>query len=162
MAGKRKVARHTRPGELPYSTLTFDEIKTFPVPELANPGAHVYLWATNSTLPHAFNLLRSWGVLYHLTLPLVKKSGIAPCNGYVFGSEYCLLGFFGRPMQRFLSMGKLNWLVTNPKPGRHSAKPDEFYKLVELMSPGPRLDCFARHAREGWTCWGDQLPTHAA
>jgi N6-adenosine-specific RNA methylase IME4 len=61
----------------------------------------------------------------------MKKGGIAPCNGYAFGSEFFLLGFFGRPMQRFLTMGRLNWLVMNPKHGQHSRKPDEFYRLVE-------------------------------
>jgi N6-adenosine-specific RNA methylase IME4 len=163
MAGKRRIARHGRPKELPYKTLTLDEIKTFPVADLVSPGAHVYLWATNATLPHAFNLLHHWNLRYHLTLPLVKKSGIAPCNGYVFASEFCLLAFNGRPMQKFLAMGKLNWLVTNPTPGQHSRKPDTFYLMVEQMSPGPRLDCFSRRAPDGaFDCWGDQVQNGVA
>jgi hypothetical protein len=38
----------------------------------------------------------------------------------------------------------------------HSAKPHEFYDLVTTVSPGPRLEMFARRAREGWDSWGDQ------
>ena len=40
----------------------------------------------------------------------------------------------------------------------HSAKPGEFYDLVETVSPGPRLELFARRARPGWDAWGDQAP----
>ncbi len=157
MTGKRNRPRHHKAIALPYNTLTVEEIATFPLSSLCAVGAHVYLWCTNKTLPDAFGVLSAWGVRYHLCLPLVKRSGIVPCNGYVFGAEYCLLGFYGRPMQKFTGIGKLNWLETNPIPGQHSAKPDSFYSLVESMSPGPRVDLFARKQRSGWTCWGDEL-----
>ncbi len=62
-----------------------------------------------------------------------------------------------KPMLPFLKTGRLNWLEINPYPGRHSAKPDDFYRLVEEMSPVPRLDCFARRAPAGWDVWGDEV-----
>jgi N6-adenosine-specific RNA methylase IME4 len=40
----------------------------------------------------------------------------------------------------------------------HSAKPDEFFDLVEQLT-GPnmkRLELFSRRNREGWTCLGDE------
>jgi N6-adenosine-specific RNA methylase IME4 len=40
---------------------------------------------------------------------------------------------------------------------RLSAKPDEFYRLVESCSPGPYLDVFARRKRPGWDVFGDQV-----
>jgi N6-adenosine-specific RNA methylase IME4 len=43
--------------------------------------------------------------------------------------------------------------------GAHSAKPEALQDLAERLSPGPRLELFARRRRAGWTCWGDQLPT---
>jgi hypothetical protein len=92
----------------------------------------------------------------YFSMPLVKKSGIAPCNGYVFGAKFCLPAFHGRPMLPFLTMGKPNWLCVNPIPGRHSEEPADFYSLVEAMSLGPRLDCFARKTRPGWDVWGDK------
>jgi N6-adenosine-specific RNA methylase IME4 len=42
--------------------------------------------------------------------------------------------------------------------GQHSAKPPRLHELAELMSPGPRLELFARQQRPGWTCWGEQCP----
>jgi N6-adenosine-specific RNA methylase IME4 len=60
-------------------------------------------------------------------------------------------------MQKFLSIGKLNWLKVFNKAGTHSTKPDDFYKLVEEMSPAPRIDIFARKSRDGWDVWGDEI-----
>lgn len=75
----------------------------------------------------------------------------------MFATEFILLGFYRKPMQKFLRAGKLNWLKTNMGK-KHSAKPNEFYKLVEAMSPAPRIDIFARKRRHGWDVFGDEIP----
>ena len=41
--------------------------------------------------------------------------------------------------------------------GKHSAKPEAFQDMVEAVSPGPRLELFARRARPGWTVWGNEV-----
>ena len=33
---------------------------------------------------------------------------------------------------------------------------DEAFALIEARSAGPRLELFARGARDGWTAWGNQ------
>ena len=40
----------------------------------------------------------------------------------------------------------------------HSAKPDEAYRRMERLYAGPRLELFARKAREGWLTWGNEIP----
>lgn len=161
--GKKKVIKgehnHNQTRQIPYKMMTLDEIKQFPMSDLVNVGAHVYLWTTNSMLRAAFDVLEAWGVNYHLTLPLVKKSGVAPCMGYVFAAEYCLLGFAGKPMQKFKVCGKLNWLLSCPTPKTHSQKPDEFYELAATMSPGPYIDLFSRKKRNNWDAWGNEVYT---
>lgn len=56
-------------------------------------------------------------------------------------------------------------LAPHPKDGRgriiHSAKPDELHAIAERLSPGPRIELFARRARAGWTAWGNQAPAAA-
>lgn len=42
--------------------------------------------------------------------------------------------------------------------GQHSQKPDRFYEIVEALHPGPYLEQFARRARPGWTCVGNEVP----
>lgn len=39
--------------------------------------------------------------------------------------------------------------------GRHSAKPEEFFALVERLSPGPYLEMYARRPRAGWSVFGN-------
>jgi N6-adenosine-specific RNA methylase IME4 len=37
----------------------------------------------------------------------------------------------------------------------HSRKPDAFYKLVEDITAGRRLEFFSRERREGWEVFGN-------
>ncbi len=39
----------------------------------------------------------------------------------------------------------------------HSTKPEDAYQLIESVCPAPRLELFARRAREGWTVWGNEV-----
>lgn len=156
MAGKFKT-KHSRPTALPYSTMTLDEIKALDVPSILNPGAHIYLWCTNKTLREAFVVMESWGINYHMTLVMTKPSGMTPSLGYVFGTEFCLLGFYGKPMQKFTGIGSLNHFSRPAVRGGHSSKPDYFYSLVEKMSPGPYADLFSRQVRKNWAVWGDEV-----
>jgi N6-adenosine-specific RNA methylase IME4 len=66
--------------------------------------------------------------------------------------ETCLVGRRGRPER--LS-GSERSVFFAPL-GEHSQKPEEFFELVERLSPGPYLELFAAgHRRPGWTCLGD-------
>lgn len=38
----------------------------------------------------------------------------------------------------------------------HSAKPDEFYAMLERLYPGPHVELFGRRSRAGWHVIGDQ------
>lgn len=156
MTGKFKVRPH-RATELPYHTMTLEEIKKLRVSDHLNTGAHVYLWCTNKTLRDAYDVLDAWGIRFHQVLVMTKPGGMAPSLGYRFSTEFCLLGIYGRPMQKFTHMGASNHFSHTPKPGSHSSKPDYFYELVERMSPGPYADIFARRKRSGWQVWGDEV-----
>ena len=143
--------------QLPYKTLSLESIKNLPISHIANQGSHIYCWTTNRMLKETFEVLERWGVKFHLVIVMVKPSGIAPAMGYVFGTEFCLLGFYGIPKQKFLKIGKLNWFQHLNGAGKHSVKPEKFYKLVEEMSPAPRIDIFARRQRQGWDVWGNEV-----
>lgn len=158
MSGDVKRVRENRAKNLKYKTMSLEEIKEIPIGKIANKGCHVYCWTTNKMLRKTFEVLEEWGVNFHLVLVMVKPSGIAPCMGYVFGTEFCILGFYGKPMQKFLNIGKLNWFKHLNKHGNHSQKPEEFYKLVKEMSPEPRIDIFSRRIIAGFDVWGDEAP----
>jgi N6-adenosine-specific RNA methylase IME4 len=40
---------------------------------------------------------------------------------------------------------------------RHSEKPSRSFEIIEAVSPGPRLEMFARAPRAGWDVWGNEV-----
>lgn len=149
----KRRPRMNREG-MPYKTMSLNEIKSFPIFDFANNGSHIYLWATQKFLRSAFDVFDSWNVRFHWMIIWIKPSGIAT-TGYQNCLQYCLLGIFGKPMQKFLKLGKINYVKAFNR--EHSRKPDEFYKLVEEMSPLPRIDIFSREKRDGFDQWGDEI-----
>ena len=151
---------------LRYDLMTVDEIAALPIREIADPtGAHLYLWTTNGFLPTAFDVLRSWGFTYSTTL-VWAKTPMGGGLGGAFGisTEYVLFARRGvvREEERRPRVRGTWWNWKRPydergKP-KGSAKPREFYDVVEQASPGPYLEMFARSKREGWDAWGRQAP----
>lgn len=153
---KRRERRRRRLG---YKTMSLEEIRNFPLKDFANDGAHIYCWTTNKMIWEIPEIFKSWNVKTFLIMPLVKPSGIIPTlKGYVFASEFCVLGFYNPPSQKFIGTGKLNWFKHFQKPNQHSRKPDEFYNVVKRMSPEPRIDIFNRRCIAGFDSWGDEAP----
>lgn len=150
--------RENRKSKLNYPTMSIQEIKDIPISSILNQGGHIYLWATNKTLRQAFDVLENWGCSYHLTMVWCKPSFIAPCLAYQFATEFILLGFYGKPMQKFKGEISLNWFKVMQKRNGHSSKPEEFYEIVRKMSPEPRIDLFSRRKIEGFDAWGNEAP----
>ena len=69
-------------------------------------------------------------------------------------TEPCLLATRGEP--RRLS-ADVHQVVIAPV-GEHSEKPDEVYRRIERLYPGPYLELFARKPRDRWRDWGNELP----
>lgn len=133
-----------------YHTMPVAEIAALPVGDLAERDAHVYLWVTNHHLPQGFTLLDGWGFRYITCLTWCKdRFGM---GSYYRGStEHVLFGVRGSlPLLR----RDVGTHFAAPRPGRHSAKPEGFYQLVQECSPGPWLEMFARGQRAGWATWG--------
>lgn len=148
---------------MPYRTMTVAEIAAMPVAALADPrGAHCYLWTTNRFLADAFTVLATWGFTYSTTLVWAKTPMGGGLGGaYGISTEYVLYGRRGRlPALSRVKGTWFNWKRPYCERGKpmHSAKPREFYQMVEQVSPGPRLELFARRERAGWDLWGDQAP----
>lgn len=136
---------------LAYSTLSVDEIAALPVEELAAPDAHLYVWTTNRYLPATFDIVKAWGFRYAQTLVWAKTPhGITAGGAYTNSAEFCIFARRGSPGQ--LAREDSTWWHL-PR-GAHSAKPPAFLDMVERVSPGPRLELFARATRFGWDSWG--------
>src|SRR3990167_4258629 len=145
-----------RRGDFIYS---FDDaLAAFPVADLADEGAPLYLWSTRQNFREgeAARVARAWGfepvgeVIWGLRNAgmgagpfrndhepvLVARRGSLP---FPTGAEPAGVFFWKQVYNR----GKV-----------HSAKPLAFLDLVERLSPGPYVELFARQPRLGWDSWG--------
>jgi len=142
---------------LPYPTMTVDQIKALPVGDAAEPDAHLWLWTTNAFLEDGFAVMRAWGFRYLAPIHWVKPSGLG--NYFIHRTQTILFGY--RKTCRFPARRYAPNIITTGNPARHSEKPEEAFALIEAVSPGPRLELFARRLREGWTVWGNEVEGNA-
>jgi N6-adenosine-specific RNA methylase IME4 len=68
-------------------------------------------------------------------------------------AEDCLLFRTGMPQRLARDVREV---IVSPV-REHSRKPDEAISRIERFCPGPRVELFAREAREGWDSWGDEV-----
>jgi N6-adenosine-specific RNA methylase IME4 len=159
MTGRRSRAKGGPAAAMPYQTMSLEDIKALPVADHAAPGAHLWLWTTNEFLRAGFEVMEAWGFKYLAPIHWLKPSGIG--NWFVHRTQTMLFGYRERcefPRARYLPN-----VIETSQPTAHSAKPDATYGYIESVSPGPRLELFARPwtpmfpKREGWHVWGNEI-----
>lgn len=134
-----------------YHTMPIEEIEKMPVGKIADKNCHLYLWVTNRSLPKAFRLIDAWGFRYVTCITWVKPS-IGMGNYFRGDTEQVLFAVKGsQPLKRH----DVGTHFEAKRGDRHSAKPDEFYTLVESCSYAPYIDIFGRKGRDRWTVWGE-------
>ena len=103
---------------------------------------------------NAYRVVRAWGFTPKSLLTWCKPG---PGMGYYLrnNTEHVIFATRGKPMVPE-TKAMSSWYEW-PRL-RHSEKPQQFYDLAETVSPGPRLDMFARVQRNGWHSWGDEAP----
>jgi N6-adenosine-specific RNA methylase IME4 len=133
----------------PYPEMSLEEIRGIKLPMAED--CVVWLWTTNAFMHEAFHILEAWGLEPKTILTWVKdRLGVG--NWLRGKTEHCILAVRGRP--GFWNLTNQSTILMAENRG-HSAKPDEFYRMVEELCPGARkLDYFARRRREGWDAYG--------
>jgi N6-adenosine-specific RNA methylase IME4 len=142
-----------------YDILSVQDIKKFPLPPMYHYST-LFLWRVAAMQQEALDVIAAWD--FELKAEIVWKK-LTPNGKRHFGMgrtvrmdhEVCLVATSGRPV----TLDKSIRSVFEAATGRHSEKPEEFYKLVERLREGPYCELFARRQRAGWTCLGNE--THA-
>ena len=161
---ERGGGKITRGANRHYQTLTraqspgmvVDLMLRSPVWHIA-PNAHLWLWVTNNYLRDGLAVMEACGFRYVTNAVWAKdRYGLGQ---YMRGQhELLLFGVRGRLPALTRSVGSLVGGRTIPRT-KHSRKPQEAYSLIESVSPGPRVELFARSRRAGWDVWGNEAPT---
>jgi N6-adenosine-specific RNA methylase IME4 len=132
---------------------------------LAAKDAFLFLWAPNSIVLDgtADLVIKKWGFVAKQLIPWVKtdKSG-KPRLGIGHYTRVCteqlILARRGKPK---VKRHNIPGVIIAPR-GKHSAKPDESYQLIESLVDGEYLELYARRRYSSrWTCWGNQLEAAA-
>ena len=144
-----------------YPTMSVDEIAELPVAQLARPQSHLYLWVPNTLIQWGLDVMHRWGFTYKTNIVWYKtRIDGGPDGrgvGFYFRNVTEMVLFGTRGNLRTLAPGRRQTNIICTRKREHSRKPDELYDIIEACSPGPYVELFARHGREGWHQWGDQL-----
>jgi N6-adenosine-specific RNA methylase IME4 len=139
----------------PYPQMTIAEICAVRVQEIAHADCVLFLWTTNFHMRNAFAVLDAWG-FEDRTILTWAKDRMGTGDWLRGQTEHCLMAGRGKPV---LALTNQTTLLHAPVRG-HSAKPREFYDLVESLCPAPRYaDLFSRYRHnDKWDCHGDEAP----
>jgi N6-adenosine-specific RNA methylase IME4 len=137
-----------------YEGLTVDQLcdsHLMPVQNLAADNAHLHLWTTNAFLFECPRIFEAWGFEFCSTFVWVK-SEIGLGNYWRDSHEILVTAVRGNA-RRFDNKNLRSWIESSR--GRHSAKPEDVRKFIELASPSPRIELFGEREVSGWVVWGD-------
>lgn len=151
-----KTGRATSTADDHYGTITLADLKVLPVPDVVGDDALLFMWATSPHLDQAIELGRAWGFVYKTVAFVWEKVRKNP-GAYTMSSvELCLVFKRGRIPTPRGARNVEQFLLK--KRTRHSEKPDEIRRRIELMFPSQRkLELFARSRSKGWAAWGDEV-----
>uniref|UniRef100_T1PJ58 mRNA m(6)A methyltransferase n=1 Tax=Musca domestica TaxID=7370 RepID=T1PJ58_MUSDO len=149
--------------ELPYGTMSDDEMRQLGVPALQDDGL-IFLWVTGRAMELGRECLMLWGYERVDELIWVKTNQLQRIirtgrTGHWLnhGKEHCLVGMKGNPKN--LNRG-LDGDVIVAEVRATSHKPDEIYGIIERLSPGSRkIELFGRphNVQPNWITLGNQL-----
>jgi N6-adenosine-specific RNA methylase IME4 len=156
-AGRRQVDQRCER----FGKVSVSDLENLPLEDLADDQTHLYVWVPNVAKLEdaALRIMERAGFHYKSRIVWVKI-------GKKSGAPSASLGHYFRPATEYLLFGVKNGLpagshsLTNvllaPRRGL-AVKPEESYRLIEAMSPEPRLELFARRRMPGWHVWGDEV-----
>jgi N6-adenosine-specific RNA methylase IME4 len=143
---------------LPYPSMTLEEIAALPIRELADPRrCHLHIWCLGGRITEAaYSLVRHWHFRPVSDFVWVKSDGLGSGQYWRAAHETLLTCVLAHSKSDgFADHGLKS--VGQFRRGRHSVKPPEVRRMIEVASPPPRLELFAREVAVGWVAWGDEI-----
>ena len=142
--GKRNCEQH-------YPCMSVEELKALQIPSSDN--CVLLFWGWNQRLPECLEIIKAWGFEYKTIITWIKPHmGIG--NYIRNASEHLLIATKGKnavnPAKRHIS-----WFIAERR--EHSKKPEMQYDIAEILGKPPYAELFARHTRNGWFSWGNEV-----
>lgn len=134
--------------------MTIAELCALPIKKLCESDSVLFLWVTSPLLFECQPVFESWGFSYKASFVWDK---VKPNMGHYNSvrHEFLLICTRGSCTP---DESKLFDSVQSITRGKHSAKPEQFRKIIDTLYPhGKRLELFARgKPAKGWMVYGNQ------
>jgi N6-adenosine-specific RNA methylase IME4 len=163
--GSKSVRPNSSGKQLDYQTASLYDIKKHlsTATKLTNKDSVLFLWTIDKYLFEAQQIAEELGYKLHARMVWNKVTGIPTAFTIRFGHEYLLYMYKGNllPVAKE-ERGKIHSVFTE-QVKRHSQKPTIAYEIIERLYPNTnKLEMYARNARFGWDCWGNEAPEKSA
>ena len=137
-----------------YGCMGLSDLVALPVKDAVASDAWLFLWITGPFLAIGAHMpiVKAWGFKTSTIGFVWEKENFG--TGYTTRSscEFVVVGRRGSPKRASASVRQF----IREAAREHSRKPDEFYRRVETLCEGERLELFGRQSRPGWTVWGNE------
>ncbi len=129
------------------------------IKEISADDCVLYLWATSGRLDWAIPVMEAWGFDYKSSMiwDKVKYNMGYYCS---IRHEFILIGGKGTstPTADPKIVNSVDSVISVPKSGRHSEKPEEVREIIEKLYPNKkRIELFARKKSVDWDAWGKEI-----
>lgn len=167
---KDKALAGNRGASCKYPVMKIEDICNLPVRSLAAEDCLLAMWWVAPMPEEAIKVVKAWGfklkTMKGFTWHKLTKNGkshFGMGNWTRANTEDCLFAVKGKPervnagvRQFFEEVEHDDYL--NEKVGRHSEKPAEARRRLELLlGDVKRVELFARQKTEGWDVWGNEV-----
>lgn len=157
---KRKQTRIER--ELPYQTMSLDEMKALDIHSISEKNSALFMWVTDSHLKQGIELMESWGFKYKTIAFIWKKitnkgNTCATIGAWTMKNcEICLFGTKGNMLQ-YKKANNIFQLIEAERT-INSKKPNEARnRILDIFPNVPKIELFAREKKDGWDVWGNEV-----
>lgn len=159
--GKKSVRPQSSGTELDYPVCSLEDIKEHlrQAASLCGDNSILFLWTIDKYLFEAQQMAEELGYKLHARMIWNKITGIPAAFTVRYGHEYLLYMYRGKftpvaPEER----GKIH-TVFEERVKRHSQKPEISYEIISRLYPdAKKLEMYARTERDGFDCWGNEVP----
>ena len=137
-----------------YPLMTIKQIIDLAINVICEDNAVLFLWVTSPILEESFQVIDAWGFKYKSSFVWDKiKHNMGHYNSV--RHEFLLIATRGSCQP---DVKKLYDSVQSIERTKHSAKPEEFRKIIDIIYPnGKRIELFPRGSLpDKWEGWGNE------
>ena len=136
-----------------YPTATLAEMSRWPITDIAEQNALLFMWSSSPHLDQAMDLGKAWDFQWVTVAFVWDKKKVNPGFYTMSQCELCLLFKRGKIPSPRGSRNERQLVSATRR--RHSEKPKAVRTRISRMFPNQKkIELFARQKTPGWAAWG--------